>query len=104
MGKVKCPSCQSENRKTKRNCIECGQRLHVPRGLDDGICFSYWKLSYRRKFYRNLLILNIYPLILLIPNHWMPFNLNHNVVFPILLVWGVTELVYTYTRWKDLEA
>ena len=67
---------------------------------DKGFVFCYWKLSYRRKFFRTLWMLPLLVVVLII---------NHNVyssiflkctIASVLLLSFMIQAIYTYKKWK----
>jgi len=69
--------------------------------IDKGFVWSYWKLSYRRKFIRTLWVIPL--LIVLIILLITGFN-QHSIISIILSVIAIlsfpAQLIYNYIRWK----
>ena len=73
------------------------------RKVDKGFHLNYWKLSYRRKFIRNLWML---PLIIEITRIFITrgdSTLTCRIIPIILLVSSIFELIYNYLKWKKTE-
>ena len=70
-----------------------------PRGVDEGFCFSYHHLSYRRKFIRTLWIMLSTPVILFVPVH-LP---HRSIWFAATLVVGILQAIYNYWKWQTEE-
>jgi hypothetical protein len=70
------------------------------RGVDRGFCFSYWRLSYRRKFLRTLMlapmgwVLAAFPPVLGLPG-W--------VVAIAVSAMGGLQAAYNYVQWRREE-
>lgn len=70
---------------------------------DKGFQLNYWKLSYRRKFIRNLWLFPL-CLVLAIFMFWSGDKLMLNRIVPVaLLVLGGFELIYNYVKWNKHE-
>lgn len=73
------------------------------RKIDKGFQLIYWKLSYRRRFIRNLWLL---PLVIVLTG-WMLWSVDKvlfNRILPmVLLVISIFELIYNYRKWKSCE-
>ena len=77
-------------------------------GVDKGFCLNYWKLSYRRKFIRNLwqgpLIILIVAMLyylssgLIVPSH---ISIFLYIFIAILFVSIIVQTAYTFLRWKS---
>ena len=71
--------------------------------IDKGFELSYWKLSYRRRFVRDLWILPV-CLVLSILIFCSGDELMSNRVVPIaLLVLAGVQLSYDYVKWNKHE-
>jgi len=77
------------------------------RKRDKGSGIFWWQLSYRRKFFRTLwffpfgiLILYFVP----VPS-WLTIlpEPQHEVMMALFILFGVVQLVYTYSKWKSYE-
>ncbi len=101
MGLEHCPDCNGEVSQSALQCIHCGYRFRRATGVDKGFHFSYWGLSYRRKFIRTLWVIGITPIVLLLPDDVRPFS--KEFLFILTLTVGIVQLIYTYVMWKDLE-
>ncbi len=70
-------------------------------GVDKGFCFSYWKLSYRRKFLRTLwfglLVISVALFV------GVPFLGRVEARIALLIAIGtfVAQAIYTYVRWQN---
>lgn len=72
----------------------------MSRKVDKGFHLNYWKLSYRRRFVRNLWML---PLLIAITGILITRGdsiLTCRIIPIILLVSSVFELIYNYLKWK----
>lgn len=70
---------------------------------DKGFQLNYWKLSYRRRFVRNLWLLPLF-VVLTVFMFWSGDKIFINRIIPILLLAiGVLELIYNYSKWKKCE-
>jgi|tagenome__1003787_1003787.scaffolds.fasta_scaffold20731115_2 hypothetical protein len=71
-------------------------------GRDSGFCFNYWRLSYRRKFIRTLLLFVLVvaasPLWLLNPILDNPFFRHQVLLFECAVVIFAFQLIYTYRK------
>lgn len=71
--------------------------------IDKGFCFSYWRLSYRRRFLRTLWMT---PLVLLVPFYayaqMRSVSLAVVVALVLLIVYGL-QLTWNYRAWKREE-
>ena len=67
------------------------------RGVDEGICLPYYRLSYRRKFIRTLWV---FPFSLGILFVNLPYR---EVWFAVSIVLGILQAVYNYWKWKSEE-
>ncbi|MDB2074279.1 hypothetical protein PMZ66_01530 [Clostridium paraputrificum] len=75
----------------------------MSRKVDKGFHLNYWKLSYRRRFVRNLWML---PLLVVITGILITrgdSTLTCRIIPIILLVSSVFELIYNYLKWKKTE-
>lgn len=75
----------------------------MSRKVDKGFHLNYWKLSYRRRFVRNLWML---PLLMAITGMLITrgdSTLTCRIIPIILLVSSVFELIYNYLKWKKTE-
>ncbi len=75
----------------------------MSRKVDKGFHLNYWKLSYRRRFVRNLWML---PLLMAITGMLITREdsaLTCRIISIILLVSSVFELIYNYLKWKKTE-
>nr|DAV30376.1 MAG TPA: hypothetical protein [Caudoviricetes sp.] len=75
----------------------------MSRKVDRGFHLNYWKLSYRRRFVRNLWML---PLLIAITGILITRGdsaLTCRIISIILLVSSVFELIYNYLKWKKTE-
>ena len=75
----------------------------MSRKVDKGFHLNYWKLSYRRRFVRNLWML---PLLMVITGMLITrgdSTLTCRIIPIILLVSSVFELIYNYLKWKKTE-
>ncbi|MDU1096532.1 MAG: hypothetical protein E7A11_18215 [Clostridium sp.] len=75
----------------------------MSRKVDKGFHLNYWKLSYRRRFVRNLWML---PLLMAITGMLITRGdsaLTCRIISIILLVSSVFELIYNYLKWKKTE-
>ena len=75
----------------------------MSRKVDKRFHLNYWKLSYRRRFVRNLWIL---PLLMVITGTLITrgdSTLTCRIIPIILLVSSVFELIYNYLKWKKTE-
>jgi hypothetical protein len=82
-------------------------------GVDKGFCFSYWHLSYRRKFIRTLWNIAIgLPLLVVLqvcgvlPAFFSRFGAPNPEYFGLgyiilSLVLSVVQAWYTYYRWQQ---
>ena len=78
--------------------------------IDQGRCWNYWKLSYRRKFQRNLWMLPInllmIPIVyfLVFETHLLFVTGLERAIFTIVIVlafiFSIVQTVYTYVMWK----
>ena len=64
-----------------------------------GFQFFYYNLSYKKKFYRTLWLFPFTPLALFC--NW--FGLPGIFWFVAVLIVGLTQAVYNYTKWKAGE-
>lgn len=69
---------------------------------DKGFQLNYWKLSYRRKFFRTLWLTPICVIVLLLlyaanPQEW------YLGVLVLVFIVNIIQLAYTYTKWKAEE-
>ena len=62
--------------------------------IDEGFCFLYFRLSYRRKFIRTLWVLPIAPVILFLP---LP---KASWWFAAVLVTGLLQAGYNFIKWQ----
>jgi len=70
-------------------------------GVDKGFCFSYWKLSYRRKFLRTLWFgLLVIPVALFMD---VPFlgRVEEGILLLIAIGTFVAQAIYTYVSWQN---
>ncbi|SCJ02841.1 Uncharacterised protein [uncultured Clostridium sp.] len=75
----------------------------MSRKVDKGFQLNYWKLSYRRRFVRNLWLLPSF-IVLTVFIFWNGDKTFINRIIPIiLLVIGIFELIYNYNKWKKCE-
>lgn len=75
----------------------------MDRKVDKGFHLNYWKLSYRRRFIRNLWML---PLLIAITGIFITRGdsaLTCRIIPIILLVSSIFELIYNYLKWKKNE-
>ena len=75
----------------------------MSRKVDKRFHLNYWKLSYRRRFVRNLWML---PLLMVITGMLITRGdsaLTCRIISIILLVSSVFELIYNYLKWKKTE-
>jgi purine-cytosine permease-like protein len=71
--------------------------------IDKGFCWSYWRLSYRRKMLRSLWLGVATVLFFLFFSNWTIFGLKRNfVILLIFAMWGAQAL-YNYYMWKRKE-
>lgn len=70
---------------------------------DNGFCFCYWRLSYRRKFIRTLWMLPVSIIVMCL------FHITFKSYF-LTCVTGVAlgivliiQAVYNYRKWKETE-
>lgn len=98
-----CTECDGQISKNAIQCVHCGNRIRRPTGVDKGFYFPYWGLSYRRKFIRTLWVISMTPLFLLVPDDIFPLSISSEFLFIFTLTSGITQLIYTYAMWKDLE-
>lgn len=76
----------------------------VPK-VDKGFAFNYYKLSYRRKFIRSLIMLPISIIVISVIYFITDWNLLVNLILGvILLVLFVGQMIYNYYMWKRNEA
>ena len=70
--------------------------------VDKGFVLLYWKLSYRRKFYRTLWMLPFCLLACyLIYNFFGGYPIFFSIVLYVALALAfLTQLIYTYIKWK----
>lgn len=75
----------------------------MSRKVDKWFHLNYWKLSYRRRFVRNLwmlpLLMVIYGILIMRGDS----TLTCRIIPIILLVSSVFELIYNYLKWKKTE-
>ncbi|MFA6033487.1 MAG: hypothetical protein WC889_11365 [Myxococcota bacterium] len=75
--------------------------------VDKGFCFSYWRLSYRRKFLRTLWTIPwaLGMVVLLVFDDTRPFGIDSRVFAgcfsTVYLVAGLAQGVYNYRRWQS---
>ena len=98
-----CPNCNNSISRMEHHCRQCGFEIRLPRGVDQGFCFSYWDLSYRRKFIRTIWIFLFTPLLLFIPTETEPFGLSMYFWVGFTIILGIIQLCYSYVMWKNLE-
>lgn len=71
--------------------------------VDIGFELNYWKLSYRRMFYRTLWMI---PVVLIffvyIIFSQLPQFLKYLLFFPVLASLLI-QMLYTYSRWKKAD-
>lgn len=73
--------------------------------VDKGFAFNYYKLSYRRKFIRSLLMLPISIVVIIVVYLITDWSLFVNLMLGvILLVLFVGQMIYNYYMWKRNEA
>ena len=70
-------------------------------GKDKG--FNYWKLNYKRKFFRTLWLI---PVVIIITFQLLimmqPDKVSTVLVIAIIVIL-IAQLLYTYTKWKNEE-
>lgn len=64
---------------------------------------SYWKLSYHEKFKRTLWLIPVVFLFLILPDHFLPFEISKYLIFVVLMIGVVIQVVYTYKKYKEEE-
>ena len=81
---------------------------HVMKGgVDQGICFDYWRLSYRRKFIRTLWYIPFFVAFMAaaIAFDWRPRWLEppweHVAGVVFLAVLFPAKLYYTHRKWRQ---
>jgi predicted PurR-regulated permease PerM len=72
--------------------------------VDEGFCWVYWKLSYRRKFIRTLwmtpFVIAVIAFILFVqPYTWLSHTIPV-IMSIVLVVIYVIQLMYTFHKWK----
>jgi hypothetical protein len=80
-------------------------RKGTKKKIDKGFCLSYWRLSYRRKFIRNLWGLpQCVLLFLFLPKQGFLVGSIHisriEFLLGVLAIW-IVQCVYTYLRWRS---
>lgn len=70
--------------------------------IDKGFSLSYWKLSYRRKFFRTLWLTPVWMVVILLLFHKQSFEVVLILEIIIVVSSGV-QLLYTYKKWQDEE-
>ncbi len=68
-----------------------------PRGVDEGLCLSYYHLSYRRKFIRTLWVLVFSPILLFLD---LPYR---GILFTAAIITGILQAAYNYWKWRAEE-
>jgi uncharacterized protein (TIGR03067 family) len=68
-------------------------------GIDKGFCLNYWRLSYRRKFIRDLWSMAIFLPLLGLLFWWQEWG-NVSGLIALLLVLGVWTAAGNYRRWQ----
>ena len=66
--------------------------MKQPRGIDEGFCLTYYRLSYRRKFIRTLWMMLFSPILLLHPG-LVP---HQGIWFAGIILLGILQAVYNY--------
>lgn len=74
--------------------------------IDQGFCFSYFKLSYRRRFKRdmwNMPLVFIFIILFLkyFPNYFPGVGI---LLITITILLSIIQLIYNYKMWKRNEA
>jgi len=72
--------------------------------IDKGFCASYWKLSYRRKFFRTLWMSPFALFFLLFPANYTFFGMERNVFIVFILALNILQALYAFYKWKKSEA
>jgi hypothetical protein len=71
-------------------------------GCDEGFCFNYWKLSYRRKFIRTICVGGATLLFLTALYATRPeFRTPRVAVFAaVIVLLGLIQAIYNYRKWR----
>lgn len=67
--------------------------------VDEGFCYLYWRLSYRRRFIRTLWATPLNLGIFLLPASEYPFRVRL-VLFILSLVGSAWQAIYNYRKWQ----
>jgi hypothetical protein len=73
------------------------------RGIDRGHCFSYFRLSYRRKFLRTLMLAPVFWLLVFMPSGWIFPGLSGWMAALMLQALSGLQAGYNYVRWRREE-
>ena len=72
-------------------------------GVDRGFCLIYWKLSYRRKFWRTLwtILIGLLLVIGVVAFSSKRFGTLDYLFVAAIAVIGVLQAFYSYYRWQS---
>lgn len=65
--------------------------------------FSYWSLTYRKKFLRSLWMFPFAFIFFLLPADLIYFGLSRNALTAIVFIFLLIQIGYTFYRWKTTE-
>lgn len=89
--------------KNRTVCFIKGGRFELSKKTDKGFQLSYWKLSYRRRFIRDLWML---PFVIISIGFiiWIGDSIFTNIVVLVIgLVLFLVQSIYDYSKWKKYE-
>jgi hypothetical protein len=76
-------------------------------GIDQGYCINYWRLSYRRRFIRDLWITPVAFVLIALLFWWLdagfPSARWYWMAAAIVII-GVVSAVYNYQKWQAQAA
>lgn len=71
--------------------------------IDQGRCFSYFKLSYRRRFKRDFWGIPMFIILLILLYIVSAFSVTVIFILSMILLLTIIQSVYNYKMWKKNE-
>lgn len=87
-------------------CLLVALIIHIRRSgekekIDKGFSFSYWRLSYRRKFIRTLWFIPLAVLVIILVHAAYRSYVITLVSGVFILAVILTQAIYNYKKWKE---